>query len=225
MHSPVGASLLAIATAATPVNRRLVPRLPLRRPRLNHIQNRAALAHQQMNRAGHPRQITIGDALEVKAGKGVGQIAHDHKPVHRTGGHVAEFSVGIDEEHRGFGVVGVDGEIARHYLVGHKVHSKEGSGAVFDRPRSSQSYLRTETIKVAPNGRNQSFCRTFRYFLYAALDFHTSHKKPLTLALSQRERGLIGGCSGATNDRSHAPRGNAARDALRPTQSRTRSVR
>jgi hypothetical protein len=28
--------------------------------------------------------------------------------------------VGIDEEHRGFGVVGVDGEVTRHDLVGHE---------------------------------------------------------------------------------------------------------
>lgn len=74
-----------------------------------------------MHRAGNARQITIGNALEVETGKRVCQIAHDHKTVHRTRGHVAEFFLSIDEEHRGFGVVGVDGEVAGDYLIGHGV--------------------------------------------------------------------------------------------------------
>ena len=57
--STVGASLLARASAATPLNRGFVSLLPLHRPRLNHIQNGTPFAHQQMHCAGDPRQVKV----------------------------------------------------------------------------------------------------------------------------------------------------------------------
>ncbi|RON36219.1 hypothetical protein BK664_19935 [Pseudomonas brassicacearum] len=77
-----------------------------------------------MNRPGNARQIAIGNVFEVQAGQGVRQIANHGEAMRSASGDVAEFFVSVDEEHRGFGVVGVDGEVTRHDLVGHWCNSR-----------------------------------------------------------------------------------------------------
>jgi hypothetical protein len=54
------ASQLAIAPAATALNRGLIPLLPLQRPLLDHIQHSAAFTCQQMHRPGNAAQVAIG---------------------------------------------------------------------------------------------------------------------------------------------------------------------
>ncbi|MCY1312634.1 hypothetical protein D9M70_630720 [compost metagenome] len=69
-----------------------------------------------MHGAGDPRQITIGNVFQIQAGERVCQIANHGETMHGAGGEFAEFFVGVDEEHRCFGVVGVDREVTRHDL-------------------------------------------------------------------------------------------------------------
>ena len=77
-----------------------------------------------MHRAGYPRQIAIGNVFEREAGQGVRQIANHGKAMRRAGSNLTDFFMSVDVEHRGIGVVGVDGEVTGHDLVEHRDNSR-----------------------------------------------------------------------------------------------------